>query len=478
MGPVAVLSALVLLFAAPLMRGGNRQVALIALEAIALGLMLSLWLRTVFRSASRPRTHQGDSLRTALIAFVLSSPAWLALVYLVPVPAGFWFETAGRGVYQQLLGDAGLTLRAWQPLSLVPDATRASLLAGLPLVAGFLTGYVARLSQLKLLLGLVVVMAFAQVMLGLMQAGGVGHSALNFGMSADRPIGTFANANHFANYVAMALAAYVWLGWESLSRSRRRIKNHAAKFASRHAVTLWLAGGLFLVLGILLSRSRGAAMTGLPAAMLALGLALSFGNRSHGWRFALLVVGAILIGAVSLVGLGSVLSRFDLNVMFESAVYRDLLGSTTLAGAREFWPWGAGWGTYAAVYPRFQPIAITGFADYAHNDYAQMLFDGGIFAIALAAPFMWMAGSQAVVLTRSALRHRRLDHEEMASALCGLGLFGLLAHSFVEFNMHIPANAILGALLTGVYLRPLGVVSQEKTVSSRSPSQGSPTSRF
>jgi hypothetical protein len=41
----------------------------------------------------------------------------------------------------------------------------------------------------------------------------------------------------------------------------------------------------------------------------------------------------------------------------------------------------------------------------------------------------------------------------MASALCGLGLLGLLLHSLVEFNMHIPANAILGALLAGAYLR-------------------------
>jgi hypothetical protein len=43
----------------------------------------------------------------------------------------------------------------------------------------------------------------------------------------------------------------------------------------------------------------------------------------------------------------------------------------------------------------------------------------------------------------------------MAAALCGLGLLGLLAHSLVEFNLRIPANAILGALLAGVYLRPL-----------------------
>jgi hypothetical protein len=134
-------------------------------------------------------------------------------------------------------------------------------------------------------------------------------------------------------------------------------------------------------------------------------------------------------------------------------MYRGLLASSTFNGAQVFWPWGAGWGTYAAVYPRFQPLAIEGIADYAHQDYAQMLLEGGVFAVLLLATCLWLAGSRAVALLGSALRHRRLNHEDMGSALCGLGLLGLLLHSLVEFNMHIPANAILGALLAGAYLR-------------------------
>jgi hypothetical protein len=43
----------------------------------------------------------------------------------------------------------------------------------------------------------------------------------------------------------------------------------------------------------------------------------------------------------------------------------------------------------------------------------------------------------------------------MLSAMCGLGLLGFLLHSLVEFPMHIPANAIMAALLAGIYLRPV-----------------------
>jgi hypothetical protein len=453
---VAVFAAALLLFCSPLMRGGNRQVALVALESIAVALLLTLSLRGIFK-LRRPLAFSGVSPRTLLIALVLLSPAWLALVYLLPVPTAFWSGTPGREIYVPLMRDAGLSVASSLPLSLVPDATRASLIAGVPLIAGFAAGYMARLPQLKLLLGLVVAMAFAQILLGFAQVAGGAQSALYFGGDGGRPFGTFANANHFANYVGMALAAYVWLCWSSLRHRRRISHNVEARFASRHAFALWIAGGLVLVVGILMSRSRGAAITGLPAGLLSMGLALhvSSDGDDHRWRFTVGLVGAILAAAVVLVGLGSVLSRFELSGMAGSASIRSVLAATTLVGAREFWPWGAGWGTFAAVYPRYEPMGSDGIADYAHQDYAQMLFEGGVFSMILFAAGLWLAGSRAVVLVK-AIRKRGRINEEMACALCGLGLLGLLLHSLVEFNMHIPANAILASLMAGAYLRPLG----------------------
>jgi len=442
MGPVAFWGAALLLIASPLMRGGNRQIALLGLEAIALVVLLGFLIK-VTPSAS-------FSVRGLLIAFLLLSPAWLGLIYLVPVPATFWMGTPGRDIYFPLLRSVGMEPRAWLPLSLVPDATRVSLLAGIPLVAAFLAGSYCRLSQLRLLLGVVVLIAFGEILFGLLQISVGSKSSLYFGMDADRPIGTFANANHLANYIAMALAAVVWLAWDGLLRPRSR---------GGHAVALWIGVGVLLVFGILITRSRGAAFTGLPVAMLAVAFALSSRGRAQGWRITLALLGAVLAGAVVLVGVGSVLSRFDLSVLSQSASYRNLLASTTLDGAWTFWPWGSGWGTYSAVYPRFQPLELHGMADYAHQDYAQMLFEGGIFAALLAAAFLALVIGRAVQLARTAWRARELSREEMTAALCGLGLLGFLLHSLVEFNMHIPANAILASLLAGVYLRPLGKVS-------------------
>lgn len=444
-GPVAISGAALLLVASPLMRGGNRQVALLALELIATITLLGLLLGATRHAA--PKAPAVSAIRKLLTVFVLASPVWLALVYLVPIPVNAWTGLPGRDVYLPLLGSVGIESGRSLPLSLAPDATLGSLLAGIPLIAAFLVGSHCRPSQLKLLFRIVLILAFLQLLLGLFQVSGGPSSQFYFGVQSDRPVGTFANANHLANYFCMALALLIWLAWDGSLWPGAR---------SHQAMALWTGAGVLLIIGVLLTRSRGAASTGLPIAMAAASLALSASGRPHSWQKILALVGTAGLLGITVVGIGSVTSRFDVNLLAGSMVYRGQLAATTLEGAATFWPWGTGWGTYAAVYPRFQPVELFGLADYAHNDYAQMLFEGGVFAVLLAGAFAVLAVARAMHLARSAWRAKRLDHEEMTTALCGLGLLGFLLHSLVEFNMHIPANAILAALLAGVFLRPLG----------------------
>jgi len=456
-GPVAVFALLLLVGASPLMRGGNRHVALIVLEGMALAFLVAL-LAGVRPASGRP------SLRGVLLALLLASPAWLALVYLVPVPVSLWSALPGRGSYPDVLAKAGIEIGDWLPLSLVPDMTASSLFAGIPLVAAFLAGFWMQLPQVQLVLKVFVAAAFAQVVMGLLQVAGGASSSLYFGGVGGRPFGTFANPNHFANYLAMALAVYVWLAWARLTQPRQHVPMFEERgFSSRTRRTaLWAAGGVLLTVGILMSRSRGAMLAGLPAALCALGVAVTGGARSsRAVRTTLILAGVAMLAAISMVGFDFVLSRFQTRSFTGDASLRNLLAGTTLEGAWQFWPFGAGWGTFSSVYPRFQPASVLELANQAHQDYAQLLFEGGIFGLVLMGAFAWLAVGRALVLVRAALRRRRLRREEMLSALCGLGLLGFLLHSLVEFNMHIPANAIMASLLAGVYLRPLD--SEEPT---------------
>ncbi len=450
-GPVAVFGGLLLLLAAPVMRGGNRYAALIPLELLGLLILLALWGAWLEAPVNPKR-------QPLLLLLLLLSPLLLALVQLVPLPTDLWNQLTGHQAYAESLKDIGATNTASRPLSVSPQATAASLLAAIPIVAAFLLGYTASLGQLRQLLRLVVVVAFAEILLGLLQISGGEFSPFYFGvLTFGVPVGSFANRNHFANYIAMALAVYVWLAYEAMHhRSRTPERLRLGSLGDRHATVLWVTGGLILVLGILMSRSRGAVVFGLPAAMLGLWIvSLRLYGWRRGWRFALPVALLVVVAAAALLGFEAATSRLTGAQLASSAGFRGELARSTLEGAMAFWPWGSGWGTYDMAYPRFQPAVIAGFANHAHMDYVEMLFEGGLFFVLPAAALVWLTTARAVEIARLAWRTRALRNEAMAATLCGIGLLGLLLHSLVEFNLRIPANAILGGLLAGVYLRPL-----------------------
>ena len=98
--------ACALLGLAPILRGGNRQIALVGLlllSALLLAVLLgSVSFDRLFGSAGKPAERRetrraGMPLWSALLLlFVASSPLWLGFLQLVPLSAGSWGSLAGR----------------------------------------------------------------------------------------------------------------------------------------------------------------------------------------------------------------------------------------------------------------------------------------------------------------------------------------------------------------------------------------------
>ncbi len=442
LGPVLVSGLALLLVLAPLLRGGNRTVALVVLEPLAAALLAGLAIHL----AARLPGWKVD-LRSACLAIVVFSPLWLAAVYLVPLwPVEGWSALAGRAFYSDLARSGGVSLEGPLALSLLPDATAFSLLAGVPVLAMFLAGLVASRRNLRWIVWAVLASALVQLVLALLQAAGGTQSVMFFGVPrATRPIGTFANPNHLANYFALAFALYVWQAKAVQGEHRRR---------HRQALVLWIGGALFFVLGIVMTLSRGAAISGLPMALIAACLVAVNGRRFQ-WKTAAAGAALVLAGGIALVGLNTVVSRASIGDLSSSAEDRAILARSSLEAAREFWPWGSGWGTYEPIYRRFQPHDLANNVPHAHQDYIQLLLEGGIFFVLIAAAVAFLLLQRAALLIRSAMRNRRLSRDELLSAVAGCGLLGFLLHSLVDFSMRIPANAILAALVAGMYLRPL-----------------------
>lgn len=116
---------------------------------------------------------------------------------------------------------------------------------------------------------------------------------------------------------------------------------------------------------------------------------------------------------------------------------------------------GAGLGTFAHIFPKYRLPQIKSFFNYAHNDYLQLLSEGGLLAFIVISIFLFFFFRKTIRLLFS-----RRDTWAINLAIGGLAsLFSIFIFSFSDFNLHIPANAVLlciiiGLITTVVNLRP------------------------
>jgi O-antigen ligase len=108
----------------------------------------------------------------------------------------------------------------------------------------------------------------------------------------------------------------------------------------------------------------------------------------------------------------------------------------------------AGWGlgTFPTVYPSYRSFYTNLFVNEAHNDYAQLLVETGLLGFGLMLWFL--VGLYRYGLPTS--RRSEFQWDEAVSLAALLGCTGILLHSFVDFNLQIPANAALFYVLCGL----------------------------
>ena len=439
-GPVAFGVGLLLLALAPLIRGGNRYVALIGLEWLGL-LVLWLFLFSFFLNRHPASPERETAPLTQGEWVLILSPLWAALLFLTPLPIAVWDALPGHNRY---LNTQGMD---WRPLSLTPDATVTSLLAGIPVVAVFVLARTAQPPLFRLLPPVLVVLALLQAVWGLLQVGPF--KELYFDAEfAGALIGSFANSNHFSNYIAMTLPLAVFLLWRAMPSSRTDQPQRPPV-----AAVLWSLVLLVLLAAALASGSRTGAMTSLLVTSLAALLLLGGMDRSSR-RWYVLGAGALLVAVLMIVGLNSLATRFDTGRLSDDGSFRWQLISSTWQAALAFWPTGSGPGSFAGVYPQFQPPGLQVFIEHAHSDYVQLLMELGALFVALAGLAAWLIVRQAIALWPQVGATGGRFGAVQLQLCCGLGLLAVLLHSWVDFNLRIPANAVLAACLLGAFLRP------------------------
>jgi O-antigen ligase len=110
---------------------------------------------------------------------------------------------------------------------------------------------------------------------------------------------------------------------------------------------------------------------------------------------------------------------------------------------RDFPMFGAGPGSFYLAFPPYRTEKITAFFDHAHNDYVEFAAESGV-------PGLAILGLLVVLSVGAALRAQWERRDPLMRGMafaCIMGVTSILIHSWVDFNLQIPANAALFVVL-------------------------------
>jgi O-antigen ligase len=245
------------------------------------------------------------------------------------------------------------------------------------------------------------------------------------------PFGPFVNRNHFAGFVELTLPTSLAL---IIFRGLRRDM-------------IPLTGLLIIVpIGaIVLSGSRGGIVSfAFEIAVLAL-LSRFRKAREKPRLLMLAFVGFAALAFVAWLGAGRAIEKFS--TLHPGDVKLSRRATMVRAAARIFLDHpitGTGLGSLVAVYPRYEILYDGLIVDHVHNDYMELLSEMGALGGLCGFVFLW-------ILFREARRDFEVEQGHFSRAVHAgaiAALCGLLLHSLVDFNLHIPSNALLFLLQT------------------------------
>lgn len=344
-----------------------------------------------------------------------------ALFQILPLP--LWLLrilSPARAELTVALESIGISER-WAPISVAPAATLLHALLLMACVIVFvITCSLARDFAVRpwIVMAPMIVMGAAESIIGLLQVASDPQSVAT---------GTFLIRNHYAGFLEMVLPFAALL-----------------PFAGRRSAWLAVLGtGLTVLLfsGIVSSLSR----MGFIASITSLGV-VAFLGLSQGRS----VPGILLLGTfIACLGLAMffLLPSPRLVVRFgEIENTKDARSPVdeTLHLIKAYPIFGCGLGAYESAFLKYKTSNAALNQDYAHNDYLQYLAELGLAGFALVLVPM-------VVVLAKLIRGRGSSAEVAWLRLaCAGSIFAIAMHSFVDFNLYVPANLLTLAWVLGV----------------------------
>ena len=431
-----------LVFWLPLPLGSNREWAWSLMEIWAF-----LLADAVLIQAYRHKLSMPAALATAKpVLWLLAAFLTWTGIQLIPLPSS---------ILQLVSPHAAQLLAASDPagfasITLDPDLTAKALLKGIAYISIMLLMLTLMDSHKKIRW-----FAYTALAAGLFQAAYGSYMALSgieysFFIEKERHLnsatGTFMNRNHLAGFLEMSLAIGIGLMIANLRNDRvhgwlnRLHKLLETLISPKALIRLTL---IIVCIGLIMSKSRmgnsAFFLSLFISGMLFLLISRHATRSTSIFLASLIVLDILLVG--SWIGVGKVVQRLeDTNMTTE---HRDEVARDTLTMIEGQPFTGIGAGNFSSVFPNYQQADIWDHYYHAHNDYLEFISESGLIGLLPLA----LAVLYCLFLTVRTMRQRHSPLMLGMAFAAFMGMLSILIHSTVDFNLQIPANAVMFLLL-------------------------------
>lgn len=261
------------------------------------------------------------------------------------------------------------------------------------------------------------------------------------------PFGPFVNQHHFAAFMEMTIGlTLAMLLGGTVARDRK---------------PLYLIALLLMVIAVAMTGSRGG-LIGVGAVVAFAAITAYKAARSRVERTNSGLKMAVAGAAVLVAAIGGVLFLSGVDPLVRGIGLEGGQADVT-SGRMHFWSvaWkiflenpvlGAGFDAFGVAFTKFD--TWNGFfrVEQAHNDYLQILADGGLIAFACVAAFIFLLFKRGLSVIRVSTSPGRRSVAMGALAGC----FGILVHSLFDFPLRTPSNSYFFLLLAALATVSLG----------------------
>lgn len=263
--------------------------------------------------------------------------------------------------------------------------------------------------------------------------------------------GPYVNRNHYAGLMEMVfpLVLSLFLFYKPQIR-QFPLRERIARMFNLRQTNIYLLLGFVAVLvatSVFLTLSRmGIVSLSLSLILFGALFLLRGGDRKRG--IIIIAICVLVVLSVGWFGWDPIFERFAKirNPQGDITEQRLILWKDSWNIVRDYPLFGTGFGSFQDIYPKYRTLKGAALADHAHNDYIELLANGGVVALLLAGGFF------AVLVSRSfaVFRKRRDPYSRYVFIASLTGIIAILLHSITDFNLQIGANGLYLAFLSGL----------------------------